>query len=567
MTVLTLFLFTFGIFAPSNPLVTKQSAADSPSSVSLTLTASPPVLPADGGTYSALVLEFKNTTSGAPYIPESKTTILLTSSSPQSGNVPNSVTFPAGSVYLIVNFSTTTLPGKTVISAIAPGYPPATLAMVTKNVGGIPTGLLVFLSPNQIPPNEKMNSSVIVQVVDSSGNPVTLGSPLTVTLSSSDTQIGSVPQSLVIQSGQSYGSATFSPTYIAGSTTITASAGNYTTGFGVMTTIGPIARRLVLTAAPSVIPAIPNATATISVQLQDNNSQTPALAPYPVSVVFTSNSTQVASVLNPIITIPAGASYTSITVQYGGSICLPGSNTANLTASAQGYVKGSIIVTCLSAVPVGFGHPNLSLVDYFAPNTLLPNNATYPEVLVAQLSYTNGSGTYPAVLENSTMTVYARSSDNSTMQVDTGPQNMTTGESQVEFNVSSTFLPGLTSITVQSPGVSSYTSALLSFGGAPTRLSLQFVPKTLLSDGNKYNSITIGLVDGFGDPAQAPVNTVVKLSSTIPSVGQIQSTVIIPAGQTYVRATFTTFGIAGATLITATTSNYTSTNSTLNLVT
>ena len=478
LTALTLFLFTFGIFAPNNPLLAKQSAADSPSSVSLTLTASPPVLPADGGTYSAIVLEFKNSTSGAPYIPDTKTTILLTSSSPQSGNVPNSVTFPAGSVYLLVNFSTTTLPGKTVISAIAPGYPPATLTMVTKNVGGIPTGLLVFLSPNQIPPNEKMNSSVIVQVVDSSGNPVTLGSSLTVTLSSSDTQIGSVPQSLVIQSGQSYGSATFSPTYIAGSTTITASAGNYTTGFGVMTTIGPIVRRLVLTAARSVIPAIPNATATISVQLQDNNSQTPALAPYPVSVVFTSNSSQVASVLNPIITIPAGASYTSITVQYENSSCTPGHNTANLTASAQGYVKGSIIVSCLSAVPVQ-PTDSLSLVDYFAPNTLLPNNATYPDVLVAQL----WDGPFIGVA-NSTMTVYARSSDNSTMQVDTGPQNMTAGESQVEFNVSSTFLPGLTSITVQSPGVSSYTSALLSFGGAPTSLSLQFVPKTLLSGGN-----------------------------------------------------------------------------------
>ena len=63
------------------------------------------------------------------------------------------------------------------------------------------------------------------------------------------------------------------------------------------------------------------------------------------------------------------------------------------------------------------------------------------------------------------------------------------------------------------------------------------------------------------------MNTVVSLSSTIPSVGQIQSTLTIPAGQTYARANFTTYGIAGSTLITATTSNYTSTNSTLLLVT
>lgn len=153
------------------------------------------------------------------------------------------------------------------------------------------------------------------------------------------------------------------------------------------------------------------------------------------------------------------------------------------------------------------------------------------------------------------------------MQVDTGPQVMQTGQSQVEFSVSSSFLPGFSSITVQSPGVSSATQSLLSFGGTPSALQLQFAPETLLSDGSTYSAVTLGLVDGNGDPAQAPVNTVVTLSSTIPSVGQIQTSVTIPAGQTYARADFTTYGIAGSTLITAATSNYTSTNATLVLVT
>lgn len=467
----------------------------------------------------------------------------------------------------MVNFSTTTLPGNTVISAIAPGFPPATLKMTTENVGGIPTGLQIFLSPSQIPPDKKFNSTVIVEVVDSAGNPVTLGAPLNVTLSSSNSQIGSVNSSLVIQSGQTFGTASFLPTYIAGSTTITASAGNYTTGFGVMTTIGPVARRLVLTAAPSVLPAVNGSTATIAVQLQDNNSQTPALAPSPVSVVFTSSNISVVSVPSPIITIPAGSSYANITVQYGGS-CNAASapdSTANITASAQGYVKGSVIVTCSPASP----SPN-TLVEYFAPNTLLPNNAIYQNVVVAQLWYfpPSGSDLQPApAITNSTITVYARSSDNATMQVITVPQNITAGESQASFNVSSTYLPGLASITVQASNLASSTSSLLSFGGAPTSLSLQFAPKTLLSNGQTYNTVILGLVDGSNNPAKAPVNTPVKLVSTIPSVGQIESSVVIPAGQTYTFATFKTSGVAGSTLIAATTSNYTSTNATLNLVT
>ena len=123
------------------------------------------------------------------------------------------------------------------------------------------------------------------------------------------------------------------------------------------------------------------------------------------------------------------------------------------------------------------------------------------------------------------------------------------------------------SITIQSPGVSSYTLNATFVRWSADSTKLQFAPRTLLSDGNSYNSITLGLVDGNGQPAQAPVNTVVTLSSTIPSVGQIQSTVTIPVGQTYVRATSRLSGLQVRHLITATTSNYTSTNSTLFLVT
>jgi hypothetical protein len=302
----------------------------------------------------------------------------------------------------------------------------------------------------------------------------------------------------------------------------------------------------------------------ISVQLQDSNGQTPALAPSPVSVVFTSNDPGVATVTDSLVTIPAGSTFAIVSVTYGGTCPAQPNNVATLTASAQGYLESTIQVSCLAAVP---GVDSLSLKEYFAPSTLLPNDATYPNVVVAQLWDTNSLGqTYPAVA-NSSLTVYARSSENSTMQVATGAQVMAVGQTQVEFSVSSTYLPGTASITVQSPGVSSATASLLSFGGAPSALQLQIAPKTFLSDGSTYNSITVGLVDGSGNPAKAPVNTVVQLSSTTPSVGDIESSVTILAGQTYVQATFATKGISGSTLITATTSNYTSTSATIDLVT
>ena len=162
---------------------------------------------------------------------------------------------------------------------------------MTKTVGGIPNGLDVFLSPNQIPPDRKLSSEVVVEAVDAFNNPVDLGSSLTVYLSSSNTQVGSVPSSLTIPAGQSFGIATFATGYIAGQTTITASAGNYTTGSAVMTTTGPVPRRLVLS-GPTMIPASSGQTVYLSIQLQDSNSDTPALAPTPVSVVLTSDNPQ-----------------------------------------------------------------------------------------------------------------------------------------------------------------------------------------------------------------------------------------------------------------------------------
>ena len=259
----------------------KSSSAVAQTGLALELSVRPPVLPADGGSYQAIVLELMNLTSGKPYIPASDVPIYLTSSSPQTGTVPSEVTFSAGSLFEVVNFTTTTLPGKTTISGVASGYQLGSLSVTTKTIGGIPNALQVFLSPDVIPPDKSVNSQVIVEAVDAFGNPVDLDSSLNVALSSSDTQIGTVPSSLTIPSGQSFGTTEFSPTYIAGVTTITASAGNYTTGSAVMNTVGPIARRLVLS-GPLTIPAASGQTALISIQLQDNNSQTPALAPLPV---------------------------------------------------------------------------------------------------------------------------------------------------------------------------------------------------------------------------------------------------------------------------------------------
>jgi hypothetical protein len=89
-----------------------------------------------------------------------------------------------------------------------------------------------------------------------------------------------------------------------------------------------------------------------------------------------------------------------------------------------------------------------------------------------------------------------------------------------------------------------------------------------VSDGGTYQNIAVELVsNATGEPAKAPVNTIVTLSSSSSTLGQVQSIVQITAGQTYASATFKTFGLNGSTLIAATASGFTSSNGTLSLVT
>ncbi len=154
------------------------------------------------------------------------------------------------------------------------------------------------------------------------------------------------------------------------------------------------------------------------------------------------------------------------------------------------------------------------------------------------------------------------------MQVSGATMNITAGSTYVSMDVNTTFLPGLVSITAQSPGFLADTANLLSFGAIPDTISLQFAPATLISDGSRYNSVVVGLINsGTGGPAIAPLPTIVDLSSNSSSAGVIQSSVTIPAGATYARAEFTTSGLPGNVQVIATASNYNSSTQTLTLVT
>ena len=491
-----------------------------------------------------------------PFIPSSNITIQLSSTNLQTANVPQSVIFTAGSLFESVNLTTTSSPGSTTVNAFAAGYLPASASVTTQFTGGMPAVLQVYMSPPIVPPSKLITSSVVVEVLDSLGNPVKLGSTLTVSLSSSNSQVGSVPPSITINSGASYGEAIFTPTYVAGQTVITASAAGLSAGSAVMTTVGPVARRLVVTVAPSIILDTGDY-ATVAVQLQDNNTATPALAPSAVSVVVTSNSTSVAIVSSSVISIPQGGSYALLNVTSGGA-----TGVANITASAQGYLKGSVL---LSADAPGSKPANRLSVS-FLPDTLLPNDQLYSDAAVVELQYFNSSLKAPIPVASTGVTVYTRSSNNQTMAVNPAPMTISSGQTHGFASITSTFLPGLASITAQANGYASDTESLTSFGLNPDALYISTGPKLLLADGESYN-LTVGLMNKeSNNPAIASTNTIVNLASTASVVGTILPSVTIPQGQSFATVTFISSGLPGVTEITATSSNAATTNATLSLI-
>ena len=87
---------------------------------------------------------------------------------------------------------------------------------------------------------------------------------------------------------------------------------------------------------------------------------------------------------------------------------------------------------------------------------------------------------------------------------------------------------------------------------APTALSLSTIPPQLPADNNTYPVVVVTVVDSAGEPTISLANINVSLTSSEQYVGTIDESVVIPAGQTYAIANFTTTHTAGVTEITAT---------------
>ncbi|MBS7621714.1 hypothetical protein KEJ32_06360, partial [Candidatus Bathyarchaeota archaeon] len=215
----------------------------------------PPVLPADGGTYEAIIVQLQDASGVPAKAPIGDVTVTLSSSNIKVGTVPANVTIKAGDTYSKVTFQTTNVAGSTTITAMAPGYTMGQTAVKTELVGEAPARLKVYVGPPKVPAEGLAYDMIAVQLQDSKGKISRAVNDLEVDLSSSNLDTGNVDSKIVINKGETHCIAKFYSTYKSGSTEITAAATDYEIGKASVTTVGPVPSKLAVFCVPSALPA------------------------------------------------------------------------------------------------------------------------------------------------------------------------------------------------------------------------------------------------------------------------------------------------------------------------
>jgi cell division septation protein DedD len=365
----------------------------------------PSLLPADGGTYSAIMVQLQSS-SGEPARAPNDVQVLLFSSELTIGSVTSAITIPAGQTYAIANFTTTTnfllspLENATIITAVGHGYESTQTTITTQHVAesGPAKQLKIFEGPPQVLADNNAYKQIAIELQDALGNIAITTSDTTITVASDENSISTTDFQITIPQDSTYALATLYTTYRAGIVKITAAANNLQSDQQSISTVGFTPSKLAVYCTPSILPADNSTYQIIQVQLQDDQGN-PARNPDSNTTVrvFSSNSA-VGSVTSEI-TIPFGQT------QATGNFTLTNtSGVTTITAIGSNYTTGQATLTTyfidyipiqitVSANPDNINGGNITQVSAYITGDGTP-------VTGAKVTFTsNNGGTFSAMQE------------------------------------------------------------------------------------------------------------------------------------------------------------------------
>ena len=262
---------------------------------------------------------------------------ILRSSDIDVAEVPNKVTIPAGSSYIIDKVKSGGDLGTAVITASATGYVSGsgevtTLTLAENNPESKTLNLLSV--PTVLDPDNSQHQSFVVYFTDGSGNPYKgqYWEYSSIVLSSSNPQVGTIDS--LLSTGLTYAVGKFTTTYLEGSTTITASASGLGSSSIGVEIRGHVPTALAVTQAPAIVGANNQSSESLFVSLVDSKGF-PVAAAKNTAVFLSSSDLSIAEVPTSVF-IPSGSAFTGAEMQLTQK-----AGETTIVASSQGLASGT----------------------------------------------------------------------------------------------------------------------------------------------------------------------------------------------------------------------------------
>ena len=305
----------------------------------------PPVLPADGNQYTAIMVQLQDSSGYPAKAPKDGVQVTLSSSNITRGEVTPNVIIPEGKTYTTANFTAKTaaqIEGKlltVIVSAVSQGYTTKQVTITTTPIATSPTQLKIYTGPSQVLADQNSYKQVAIELQNSTGFVGIAQSDVAVTVASSDQTIGIVDPQITIPQSQNYVVATLNTTYKAGVTTITAAASDLQISTQSITTFGFTPSKLTVYCVPSAFPSDNATYQAVQVQLQDSQGR-PAKDPQADVTVSLFSSQPTVGTVSSTLTIPFGSTQATGTITVTNA---PGTTT--ITAQASSYTTGQATIT------------------------------------------------------------------------------------------------------------------------------------------------------------------------------------------------------------------------------
>ena len=197
--------------------------------------------------------------------------------------------------------------------------------------------------------------------------------------------------------------------------------------------------------------------------------------------------------------------------------------------------------------PVQAQVPTLSIKPLIVPQRLPADSGSYPAIFV-ELTAPSGN----AVEAPQDYQLFVTSS-NQSVGTATSPLTISAGQTYGTILFKTTASQGSTTVTISGNGISPVSVQLITSTPttSPSKLVVYIAPSTIVADGSSTDFLFIQLEDSNGIPSKSAQSLTVVTTSSNPSVLNVQSPEVIPAGSTLALSQLTSGTAPGNATITA----------------